>query len=233
MNLIEPLQLQRLVDGELDLEETRQLLQLAVREPASWREIATTFVENRIWQSEFVDRSETEPENPAKHVGDLKLKSTSSVSVPRSWWPSLAASMALALSVGFLIGQHDHDSSDEVALADTDQIADSTGTDPAPFALTQADQQSNGLDLNPAVYHMQLQDQNGNQYLDSEIPLYAAKQNDDLRLLQHSKIPDSIREQASDSGYQVQQGIRYVSGQLDDGRQFVIPIRNYRFSPNQ
>lgn len=233
MNLIEPLQLQRLVDGELDLDETRRLLQLAEGEPAAWRRIATTFVENRIWQSEFVDQSETEPENPARHTGDLKLQSTANVPVPRSWWMSLAASVALALSVGFLIGQRNHVSNNEVARADTDQIADSTGTNPVPFALAQAEQQGTGLDLNPAVYHMQLQDRNGNQYLDSEIPLYVAKQNDDLRLLQDAKLPDSIRQQASDSGYQVQQGIRYVSGRLDDGRQFVIPIRNYRFSPNQ
>ncbi len=237
MNLIEPLQLQRLVDGELDFEETRRLLQLAEREPATWREIATTFVENRIWQSEFVDRSSTRQDISVIQPRDSKFKSNADVGLPRSWWMSLAASVALALSVGFLLGHRSFDSNSvtdgTVGMTDIDQHDDSISAETTPFDLAQADRHGDKLDLQPAVYHMQLQDQTGNQFLDSEIPLYAAKQTDDLRLLQDAKIPDSIREQASDSGYQVRQDIRYVSGRLVDGRQFVIPIRNYLFSPHQ
>ena len=237
MQSIEPFQLQRLVDGELEFEEVRKLLQIADSDAHSWRLIASAFVEDKIWQGEFADQLDsTESESNSQTIASMTMTSARS-NAPQMWWMSLAASVMLALSVGFLIGQGEFSlfgtTSNPNSIAGG-PVDPSEGTsEPAPLALAQSEAQGQDLKLNPAVYHMQLEDQQGNQFMDSEIPLYPVKQSGDLQRLRPVEIPISVRQQARDSGYQIQQNIRYVSGQLKDGRQFVIPIRNYRFSPNQ
>lgn len=230
--------MQRLVDGELVYVEIRQLMQAAENNPELWRQIAAAFVEDQIWRAEFADEAGTceaestatpalasrPPAGPAGHMNGVR-------------WLSMAAMLTLAVTVGFLGGRGDFSS--RPRLLDPDGVAGTNRSVPdvtspaAPIALAQNETRNNTPQINPAFYHMQLEDPQGNRYLDSEIPLYPVNQSTDLRRLGPGTIPREVQEQARNSGYQVQQDVRYVSGQLNDGRRFIIPIRNYRFSPNQ
>ncbi len=229
------MQLQRLVDGELDFAEIQQLMQSAENKPELWRQIASAFVEDQLWLAQFADHAGM----PAMQVvAPVKPEPPPKAGVPGQangvrWW-SIAAMLALALTVGFLSGRGDF--AQRAPLSDP-VTADRKWVDPgspsAPMALAQHDNRAPASQINPAFYHMQLEDPQGNRYLDSEIPLYSVTQSTDLRRLDAGEIPPVVQEQARNSGYQVHQDIRYVSGQLNDGRRFIIPIRNYRFSPNQ
>ena len=53
MNPSDLLQMQRLVDGECDEAELRSLLLDAENQPDGWRQIATAFVEDKFWQTQF------------------------------------------------------------------------------------------------------------------------------------------------------------------------------------
>lgn len=50
MNSIDPITLQRLVDGELDLPQVQQLIKEVDVSPDQWRDIATAMIEDRLWQ---------------------------------------------------------------------------------------------------------------------------------------------------------------------------------------
>jgi len=66
MKPIDPLQLQRLVDGELDQPQIQQMLSAANATPQQWQEIAVGFVENQIWERAFLsDETASSPASVA------------------------------------------------------------------------------------------------------------------------------------------------------------------------
>ncbi len=64
MNDINPLDLQRLIDGECDDAEIRSLLTDAEGNPENWRAMASAFVEDQVWQKRFC--SDTNPSGKSK-----------------------------------------------------------------------------------------------------------------------------------------------------------------------
>jgi hypothetical protein len=68
MNDINPLDLQRLVDGECDDAEIRSLLTDAESNPENWRAMASAFVEDQVWQKQF--RSDGTPSVKGKTPTD-------------------------------------------------------------------------------------------------------------------------------------------------------------------
>ncbi len=100
------MQLQRLVDGELDFAEIQQLMQSAESKPELWRQIASAFIENQLWLAQFADHAgmpatqavvPVKPEPPPKAVLPGRVNGI-------RWW-SIAAMLALALTVAFLGGR--------------------------------------------------------------------------------------------------------------------------------
>ena len=117
MKPIDPLQLQRLVDGELDIQQVQQLLRDAEQTPEQWQEIATGFVENQIWNRAFQSTSKPEPEtNPVLKnelgavTSSMKQPPHDQTSVNRtgnsnfSWWV-IAASLLAAVSIGYMASE--------------------------------------------------------------------------------------------------------------------------------
>ena len=84
-------------------------------------------------------------------------------------------------------------------------------------------------------YHLELQDANGNPYFGSEVPLYSAAnaQRAGIRLDQPSQIPSEFVDRVNRNGYGIRQNLNYISGRLNDGRQFVVPVRTINLSPGQ
>ena len=150
---IESFQLQRLVDGELDHDEIRQLLTDAETNPASWRLIASTFVEDQIWKAEFSEQLE---QSESESASRMSAGASENHHAPRMWWMSLAASVALALSVGFLVGQGDFatgsSSTDPNGVAGGIVDPEQSVRSQAPLAIAQTPNGGDDLKMNPAVY---------------------------------------------------------------------------------
>ena len=230
MASLDQIELQRLVDGELNLEQTRRLLEIAESNPDAWRLIASSFVENQIWQKEF--------EFEESFGGDACVKKPTS---PRSFsgspfvkWLSLAATIMLAASVGFLF----QDLGSQVDSVGSGLAGNRAATSPPSNAASLDNaivQQAVASDLNqtPAMYQFQLQDPTGNTFVDSQVPLYSTQLKDARKLLGETEIPASMRRRLAESGYDMIQDVRFLKGKLNDGRNFLIPVRNYRFSPGQ
>ena len=219
MKSIDPVQLQRLIDGELDCSEIKSLVSQLDDSSDSWRTVATGFIEDRMFKSQF-DAIEREgaPQLPLRNQSD-----TTPTSLPYSWLLSLAASALLTLSIGMLIGAQQ--------FGNGDSPGSTTPVNTAANSLASTD--ANPQTTNPAVYRMQLQDDQGNQFMETDLPFYPVANWNDVRQHQFKEYPAEMRNRVLNSGYDMQQDTRYLRGRLNDGRHFVIPIRNTKFAPYQ
>lgn len=228
MQSFDALKLQRLVDGELERAETRELLKLAEENPLLWRDMASAFVENQIWQSEFGRDALDNPVGLKRREESNNGNSTKAF----PFWLSMAAGMMVALTAGWIIGQGGVFSGSDNTIAATNQ--------PSNQGLVTADQ-TPSIDTPERTlvsypdYHLSLEDQNGNRYLDSEIPLYNISNANraGIRFDQPTDIPSDFLERVQRTGYGVNENIQFISGQLNDGRQFYVPVRTINLSPGQ
>lgn len=229
MNTIDPIQLQRLIDGELDFEQTRELIQEVQGDAEAWRLIASSFIENQLWESEFVDEDEL-------LGGKFSAKkrhapSTSGFSSVRGF--ALAAMVMLAASVSVLfVNSLDSDRTESPGIVNNVPDPGTGILPPMDQQLVQRNAKRSDLNQMPALYQVKLQDSNGDSVIDSEVPLYSGRRSEAERWLEQLDRSELARR-AADSGYQVDRDIRYLKGQFKDGRNFLIPVRNYRFSPGQ
>ena len=139
MNPIDPLQLQRLVDGELDNAETQELLRQAEQTPEQWQEIATGFVENQIWNRAFQAKPKPAPTTDSKFDSNLQaafepettqhdFNPANQSSTHRSnqsnfsWWV-MAASILAAVSIGYMASQIQNGSVASVNPVSSDGMA--------------------------------------------------------------------------------------------------------------
>ncbi len=111
MNPSDSLQIQRLVDGECDEAELRSLLLDAENQPDGWRQIATAFVEDKFWQTQFRRTGTRNDDSPAVLTGQKHDVWEQTVNQPKSSaqlsrsfhpqvirWLTMAAGLLLALS---------------------------------------------------------------------------------------------------------------------------------------
>lgn len=225
MNRLDLECLQRLVDGELTFDEIRAMALRAEADPELWRHIGSALIEDRLWRSEFAE-SLSQPESTCQSIAISKMESHRRPGWERLGWLALAASAVLTLTIALVNRSPDRlpialptllDSQSSESKSDWVAVADPLSPD-----------QNHEWKLNPAVYRMQLQDHLGNPYFDSDVPLYTADRSAALKWIQETGsrgISADIQQKASDSGVQLQQQIRYLSGTFSDGRSFVIPIR--------
>jgi len=122
---IDPMLLQRLIDGELDNEQVQQILIEASSTPGQWREIAVGFVENQTWtnafQSDFqrIENSQrssyastfVDHANETTNANDEKVSksknsetASSKTRSPNPWWV-MAASLLVAGAIGFMASE--------------------------------------------------------------------------------------------------------------------------------
>ena len=229
MQSFDPIYLQRLVDGELDRDETRKMLQMAEDNPILWREMASAFAENQLWNTGFqklelgVDPENTKTVRPA---------SNGNQHTHRISWFAMAALVMVSLTAGLLIGQYQN-SGNMIAEPGTNPPQPRTMAKvetPADSAPSLADNQTpsitSAVNFSPD-YQMELQDANGNAVFDTEVPLYelTTANKAGYRVDRQPQLPPELVQRVIKRGYWMDQNVNYVSGRLDDGRLFVVPVR--------
>jgi hypothetical protein len=249
---IDPTQLQRLVDGECAPGDVRAVLLAAKNDPACWEQIAVALLEDRAWQCQIqsqpngtfdlertasaLAQSQLPTQATNKTLADAKPTQRVASALDQAsrllTWFAMAASLFAVAVLGYSIGQHRSISnSDNIAQSPKSLPADSlaggptTGTRLASLRpdyrmqLPATDRLSGG-DLQPA----------------GEVPLYAVNSMVQWRELDRPQslnlTPRELAE-LNARGIGVQKDFDVLSGELEDGRVFVVPIRSIRFAPWQ
>jgi len=230
--------IQRLVDGELDPSEVRKLVDFAEVQPQHWRTIAMTFIEDQQFRDSFVNFDSNDQSAPSKPTVTT-VKSTSPIKTSSGFNFSTlqllatAAAIAVAATIGFMVG----DNNEPI-------VAQQTNND-GPAMIASAPQDSSPSPLTPAEFEpefsMELVNVDG-EPVGSEVDLYRMQDLQQLtgqrdgeafsfkQVLPDSGFTDVARDRLSRSGYVIDEDTRYVSGQLEDGRAFVVPVRSYRIN---
>lgn len=229
-------ELQKLVDGELDLPTTRQLLTSLDAKSDQWRRVATAFVEDRIWQRSFQQLDqESNPSNidPPKPETAAKANSDrTSTGAGFPSWLALAAGLLLAAGVGYFAGSgisFDGDSEPMTGLVANDH-------QPEPVAKTMPARPDMSLAQLKPEYELELTDAMG--IGKSSVPIYSARRLNQLPEAQRNAFAatgpseQEIRR-LRQSGYRLQQDVDYLSGRLKDGRTFVVPVQTINLSSGQ
>jgi hypothetical protein len=230
---IDPDQLQRLIDGELSANEVRDLLERADQDPSQWRTIGCAFAEDQLFQKQFETLTGVLTETPAKDFAPNPASASVAVSQNGSTGLiqklAIAASFAVAGLIGYLMGSDSRMPATDLP-ANSNMIAHD---DSANQTLTP-------VDLQPE-YRMELLTPDG-EAIDGEVDLYRYNDlhrlvgNGDSRrrvtlndVLPPSGFTAEARKRLSRSGYEINESTDYMSGRLQDGRQFVVPVRSIRF----
>lgn len=252
--------LQRLVDGELSIEQIRQLMITAENNPSQWREIACAVVEDQLFQRQFAadDRLAQEEESVQEFFSEQVESPQLSVSKEtskesehkKSSGPllhslALAAGLLIALLTGYLAGSSRMPSNANLPIVQTP----STSNQEEDFELAsnnnkEVNQSRDFNRISPASY-VEFDPPNG-ETPKGQVPLYTIE---DIRtltgqgeeaeldsktlrqLLPSSSVTDDLRKELGESGYQVKVEVKYVSGNLGEGRKFVVPMRTIRWVP--
>lgn len=265
MKPIDPLQLQRLVDGELDATQVQSILGDAASLPDQWRDIAIGYIENQLWHRTFQtgEATEVEPRRSELVGGDLADSTTnietdeldarsgslnrSKPALRRPFYFSrftLAASLLVAATIGYMTNQITHRTIPPVRLADNqpqpladESLARSNLAPSRPAAVPSQPQ------ITQADYHLEVP-QDSEPFKDlvgdgsaTSIPLYRIGNKRQLNELNERRkepvLPPEILKRLASSGYQMEQHVEFISGRLANGRSFVVPVRTIRFVPGQ
>jgi hypothetical protein len=251
MNTIDPLKLQRLIDGELDTAQVQQILTAAKATPQHWEEIASGFVEDQIWKRSFQSSTETKTDTAqlqnSQQTSDRKTTSTIPISPSSSTnfsWLAIAATLLLASGIGYMAGQFqtpDVSNPSEVAVTPKENP---TLKDSAPkHNLASTDSEDDQVGFTKADYHFQLPEDSEHPWNDvagspQSVPLYRVKNMEQYQRFNQKQESENSRsselyQQLSDSGYQMEKNIEFISGRLGDGRSFIIPVETFRFDSGQ
>ena len=94
-------------------------------------------------------------------------------------------------------------------------------------------QSQDDLNQQPAVYRMQFEDPTGNQFMDTDVPLYSVHPSEFEKYVDNDAVYQNARRNVAKNGFDLQQNVRFLSGRLNDGRRFVIPVRKFSFLQGQ
>lgn len=217
------LQIQRLVDGQLDQQQIRELLVCAEQEPELWREIAAVFVEEQIWRNEVLAEFPPEQErldssHPPSGVKPGNRNAGQGPGV--KFWLAVAAAVVAGVWLGRVWNP-----SDTTETPANNSIAAHEDSRPNEDLL--AEQTPSGELANRAqpAHRLSVQDV-------GDVPLYTLEDAKRLGMtLDQQAVPQETVDQLRRNGYQFEQNTQYISGRTHDGRQVVVPIRSVRFNP--
>lgn len=226
---IDPEILHRLVDGELDSASVARLVDVARDNPDHWRTIAMSFVEEQQFRQSFESFDRQSATKPAVVTPAATPLTDSGFSALRLL--ATAAGLAAALTIGFILGGDAN--SPRPGEAQTNSIVSNPPERAPESPLTTAD-------FEPE-YRMELVNVDG-EPVGSQVDLYRMEDLQKLtgnsagdpftfkQVIPESGITDVARDRLSRSGYFLDEDTGYVSGQLEDGRTFVVPVRSIRLN---
>jgi hypothetical protein len=212
--------LDRLVDGELSLDERRQLLAAFDDEPAAWRRCALAFLEAQTWRLEM-SRLANEP---------VVAQVSAPAKIPRAtanWLRGLAvaASLLLAFALGTWIPSSEPNAT---SVADRPAVASDQRQPPSGEIDTHQPEEANGntswLTLEPVS--------------GSDEPIHVPLVDDSVEnpaefFSDRAPIAPSLTRGLEQDGWEVDRRQRLLPIQLSDGRQVVVPVEEVELrSPN-
>ena len=228
----DPETLQRLVDGELEYSAVGQLIDLAQDNPESWRTMALSFIEDQQFRKSFESFAVASESDGLDRVTTPLAKPQTSTRFSALRILATAAGLAAALTIGFILGGN----SDAPVQNNRNNLLTATTPDPI-----QTENAVTTADFEPEC-RMELMTAEGDP-VGSEVDLYRVEDFKKLlanpdsdatfalqEVLADSGFTDDARTRLSRSGYLLDEDTRYVSGRLDDGRAFVVPIRSIRLN---
>lgn len=219
----------RLVDGELSPEEYKALLSTLDDEPGGWRRCALAFLESQAWSSEFAAIRRVQTLAPVAADSQPALDH-SRVTSPAAWSLLLvvsAASFVLAFSLGLASHSHFFSRANPAVASGENDPSTAMPAVSSPGVTKAADPNqplgnmklvvNRGAGLNPAEIDLPVYDANSPQAstIASSPPA----------------IPDSLIRAMELRGHHIQRQEDYLPVQLEDGRQVVFPVEEYRITP--
>ncbi len=244
---MEPLELQRLVDGELDIHERRQLLQRCDDEPQQWRTLALSLLEEQAFGKEVALFANDTVENrsndsdivvtPANSIATTKLQSQQA-------WGHLALAAALLMAVGFFTGyglrsQNLGVPGQAASLAKGNSPEVSPGTASAvamsPHGIDQESLAATELADRPReVGELRfVSDQsNANPTNHFGVPIYEVRPDHIQQMMaQQIRQINEWNRQNMKRGVQIDWQPEMLESQLPDGRAVVVPIHQWNVRP--
>jgi hypothetical protein len=230
-----PVWLDRLVDGEIDRDQQRQLLLALETQPDGWRRCALAFVEAQTLRQEF--RALGDKDDEAS--GNAKPQATGRVSgflqgksLRQVRWFAMAACFVLAFAIGSVtrglwMTESDRNLTNQ-QVATTAGHGDANITSNANAANTTV-ANATPANANPAkseIVKMTLPTPDGKSEQTVEVPLVEGSEADLQAMLaaQNPVLSDAALETLQSTGHVVQQRRAFYPVQLQDGRQGVVPV---------
>jgi hypothetical protein len=225
-----PLDLQRIVDGEIEHDARARILGALGENAKEWRSLALALIEEQQWSrqipSELIDV--LPPIAPAGPTPVLRVAPETVIPSPRSstrvggtagpgasWFHALAASLLLGIGMAggmFLRSTREYATNDPLASDST-----SAGV---------ISQKFNPQSVGPSG-KMLLTGLGGARSPSLEIPLMDAMETDPNRVLaRDARDMANLQQQLKRQGLRLDWKPRLYSGRLNDGRQVVVPIHN-------
>jgi hypothetical protein len=220
---LDPVVLDRLVDGELPEAERRKLLVSLDQRPSGWRQCALAFLEAQSWRDLFPSAAKNlqaerksstvaaAVENAEAQLAAGAVEGESSVELARPqhraaprwlWMVEMAAGFLIALSLGFYLR--------------------------GGFLGATAQQNASVVQSNRIPGNLN-ETANG-RVQDVSVPLVDPRQVEAWRAQPMVNVPDEVRRAAENTGFQIRQVRKYLQVQVPGG-QAVVPIDQIEIIP--
>jgi hypothetical protein len=212
----------RLVDGELSGAERRRFLESLDAQPEGWRRCALAFLEAQSWREELGQVAQSPPGAKTSILSatsdqpNRKTQWTTSLQ-----WLAIAASLLLAFGLGWI--QHEH----PVPVAGP---VSAPGGQIARTSQPPATAVPNGRKASDALTFYVRDDTGRMQRV--RVPLVDASTLDkQLGVQFQSGLPDALRDQFKNRGYNVQSKRRYAPLWLENGNPMIVPVEDTKIVP--
>jgi len=199
--------IQALIDDELDSIARQELLHsIDIDHPEYWRYITLGYVEQQIINDALADRDKTENILSLSQAEETQRKPYTA----RQW--ALAACLTLSLLAGgWLMGNHS-----KTTPAITSPVATTTTADPSL----------------PSTLSIQSALGSGGTPFEVDVPILDAREDETVALNQLNASVSSLRkaqEILRKRGYDTSINTQYLTADLQDGRQLVVPVNHIIF----
>lgn len=218
------LQIERLIDGELSIEQEQTLLEFLEEHPSGWKQLAVAFLEDRTLRSSLASDVSQNASAPA---GPEFADESSQCVISRQSGKSKALQISVAcvgLLAAFLSGRY---SATDGRDAKTDRIvADSNpeARENIPVASNELPTPVEFISLDVGVEGEDIQTVDVPLVPWEQVTGFTESENLNRSL---SLIPAEIRELLARRGQTVRESIDYYQFELADGRVGVIPVSSF------
>ncbi len=219
---LDPIQLQRLVDGELPSVDQVALLRQLDREPANWRILALALLEEQVFRRELGSTSTSLVASLRESAGETSLPIAGEASKRlRSPWlrgwlaqPLMIAASLLLLVTGYFAGAGLRGHADRIG-----NVADPNGS---RLVNDSRQPSSNGEDVGTLRLVSQEPESRS-----VEIPIYQVSELEPSQVYgADPRALMELRRQLRQRGMDLDIETELLEGELADGRKLIVPVRN-------